>query len=119
MATQKVCTSSCAFGKVVDDLLVVKELFAKKSSTHQEHYENDVRMGAYSKRILIFLAVIITTSIILGGNFIRIFDDETEIVGLNDVTTDTKTGRDHLSGVRCDQCDDIPPCVDIKSQVSV
>ena len=100
VTTQKAFTSSCLFGNVVDDLLVVKE--------------DNVRIGEYSKRVFSFLSVVIITSIIFGGNFIKLINDDFEIVGLNNVGTangtDSKMGKDYLSGVVCDH---IPPCIDI------
>jgi len=75
---QKVCTSSCAFAKVADDLLVIRELFGNKPTLQEGHPEETVTMGKYSKRIISGLVVILIISIILGGRFIRVIDDESK-----------------------------------------
>jgi len=57
----------------------VKDLiYTKKGENYEEHHENDVKMGKYSKRILCGLFVILAVSIVLGGNFIKIIADESD-----------------------------------------
>jgi len=79
--------SSCAFGQVVDDLLVVRDIF----SGGDEETE-PVKMGKYSKRILVSLGLVVIASIVFGGNFVKIIQDEENL-------PNTRTVHDFQSSV--------------------
>ena len=49
--------SSCAFGQVVDDLLVVRDIFSGGDDETEP-----VKMGKYSKRILVSLGLVVIAS---------------------------------------------------------
>ena len=64
-----VCTSSCAFAKVADDLAVVGQLFGRKKKEDENaaeghaHQEQQEKLGKYSKRIIALLVTILAARI--------------------------------------------------------